>query len=489
MKTILQFSSTRLVLILMVFLGLNTWTSCVKKTAYLENGGILGFSEDTLKFDTVFSSTKTSTHVLKIFNKENYFVKVNINLANGDASSYDLSIDGKTGKHIQDIEIGPSDSTMVFVTMKVDPNDEDIPFVVEDRLVAQLNSNEFSIPIIGYAQNAYYINDSVLNTMTFATDKPYVILNSALVAKDAVVTIPEGVKIYMHRNSRLFVQGTLKMMGSLENKIEIQSDRIDRRIYVGSYEDVPGEWGGIYFLSESHNNEIHHAIIKNGGLSTRVGEAQTLPAMIQVDEDTKKDGTPKLKMYNTIIKNSVAYGLVAFESSIEAENCVIVNSQDLTLALLQGGKYVFNDCTIGSPGGIRFFSRMAGTVSVAVQNFYSLTQTTYRGSDLFAQFKNCIIYGYHEEEFIAAAKEDFAVEVILDHCLVRHKEPIPDFVSKSSLIINKDPMFSDLSTSDFRLSESSPLIYKGISAGVLSDDIDGVPRAEKPSIGAYEYKP
>lgn len=465
------------------------FTSCYKPHAFLSQGGMLSFSEDTLKFDTVFSTSKTATHLLKVYNKENQFVKISIGLKNGNSSSYDLSIDGKTGKKINDIELAPFDSVFVFLTMLTDSNTEDLPFVVEDVLQAQLNENTFEIPIIGYAQNAYYITDSVLSTMTFATDRPYVIVNSALVAEGATVTIPAGVKIYMHRNSRLFVQGTLKMMGTLENKIEVQGDRIDRNIYVGSYEDVPGEWGGIYFLSQSHNNEINYAIIKNGGLSTTVGSASTLPAVIQVDEDTKKDGTPKLKLNNTIIKNAVAYGLIAFQSSIVAENCVIVNSQDLTLALLQGGNYQFYDCTIGSPGGIKFFSRMSGTVSVAVQNYYALSATTYAAADLNALFKNCIIFGYNEEEFVAAKKDDFSTVITLDHCLIKHKEPLPTFVSTSALVENQDPLFLDLSKSDFRVITGSPAINKGIAAGVLSLDINGISRSATPTIGAYEFQP
>lgn len=470
-------------------MGAAVVSSCIKKTNFLDTGGVLAFSEDTVHFDTVFSSVKTSTHLVKIYNKESQFVKISVALQNGAASSYDLVIDGKTGKAVSDIEIAPLDSTFIFITMNIDPTDEDIPFVVEDRLLARVNEKDYSVPIIGYAQNAYYIKDSVLTTSTLLTDKPYVILNSALVAEGETLTIPAGVKIYMHRNSRLYVMGTLKMLGTKDDKIEMQGDRIDRRIYVGTYDDVPGEWGGIYFFNTSHDNEIHYAVIKNGGLSTRFGEASTLPAMIQVDEDTRKDGTPKLKMYNTVVKNSVAYGVIAFESSIEAENCIITNAQDLTLALLQGGRYDFFDCTIGTPGGIRFFSRVQGAVSVVVQNYYMLTETTYTGSGLAALFRNCIIYGNHEEEFIAAKKDDFPAVVQLDHCLIRHKEPVADFVSQVSVLKNTDPMFKDLSLSDFNLQAGSPVIGKGVGAGILPEDYNGTPRALLPSIGAFEYVP
>lgn len=463
--------------------------SCVRKPNYLDSGGRLSFSVDTLLFDTVFTEAKSSTHRLWLHNEQAEFVSVSVHLKHGDASSYDLSIDGKTGKHIDDIHIAPEDSTLVMVTMYADPTDDDIPFIVEDELIARLNGGEFSLPILGYGQNAYYIRDSVLTTSTLSADRPYVIFQSALVAEGHTLTIPAGATIYMHRDSRLFVQGSLKIMGTQEAPVQIQGDRIDRRIYVGDYLYLPGEWGGIYFTAESHDNEIHYARIQHGGLSTQIGSSSTLPAMIQVDEDTRLDGSPKLRMTHTLIHNAAAYGLVAFQSSIEAENCMIMNAQELTLALLQGGHYRFYDCTIGAPGGHRFFSRSIGSVSVVVQNYYMLTESTYRGADLDAIFRNCILYGRQEEEFIAARKSDFDAELVLDHCLIKHKEPLPDFVTQIGVLKNLDPEFKDLTISDFNLQATSPVIGRGIAAGVIPTDYNGSPRPAVPAIGAVEYQP
>lgn len=469
-------------------LGLSI-TSCNKNQQFLEQGGQIAFSTDTILFDTAFSSMKSSTHLVKVYNKESQFLRLDLFLEKGVNASYDITVDGKTGKKVSDIEIAGNDSALVFITMNVDPTDEGIPFIVEDYLVASYNGLSNKIPIVGYAQNAYYINDSVLTTTTLLTDKPYVIINSALVATGETLTIPAGVTVYFHRNSRLYVQGTLKVMGTLSDQVRMQSDRIDRRIYVGSDDDVPGEWGGIYFLPESHDNEIHHATIKNGGLSTQVGGGSTLPAVIQLDKDTRMDGTPKLRMTNTIIKNAVAYGIIAFESSINAENCLIMNCQDINVALLQGGNYLFNDCTIGTMGGIRFFGRSLNAVSVVTQNYYQLTETTFNTADLNVQFNNCIIYGTNEEEFIANKRDGFAANVSLNYCLLKHTDPISDFVTLSNMMYNIDPAFVDISKSDFNLSTSSPVINKGTAAGTIPTDYNGVTRPATPSIGAMEPQP
>lgn len=466
-------------------------SSCKRDNEFLEVGGRVEFSQDTVFFDTVFSSFKSSTHILTVRNKENKPVKIDVFLDKMDSSAYTLNVDGVVGKRVDNVEIAADDSAFIFITLLVDPTNDSIPFIVEDQLVAQVNEHKYTAPIIGYAQNAYYIKDSVLGTMTFHTDKPYVIMHSALVADGATVTIPAGVKVYMHRDSRLFVAGTLKIIGTAEERVVFQGDRIDRMRYVGAHYDIPGEWGGIYFLSSSHSNEMHGAELKNGGLSTSIGGVSTLGAIIQVDKDERRDGTPKLKMTNTIIKNSAQYGLVAFNTTIDAENCLIVDCQELALGLLEGGDYVFNDCTIGTFGQIRFFSRGMGTVSVAIQNFYQLDATSYVSAPLDATFTNCILYGGRENEFVASKVDDYPASVTLDNCVIRVEQidELPSFVNRVGGYYNVDPQFVDMTQSDFHLSSGSPFINTGKTAGTLAYDLDGIMRETPTSIGAYQYKP
>ncbi len=325
--------------------------SCSKKDKFLTSGGEVSFSSDTLMFDTVFTAQGSATRSIRIYNKQKEKIKVSsIRLRKGQDSPFRLNINGQEGKQVNDVEIAGNDSVWVFAAITIDPNDEDLPFVVDDDLVVTLNGTEYSIPFIAFGQNAYYVVDSVLQTQTWLNDKPYVIIRNALVDTNATLTIPAGARIYMHRDSRLYVQGTLKVNGTQSDSVIFQGDRLDPLVWIGDYIDLPGQWGGLYFFAESKNSEINYTVIKNGGASTRIGESETQPAAIQVDKDETAGNVPKLKISNSVIKSSQGYGILSFGGSVTAENCRIVECAAENIAFFEGGNYKLYDCTIGTYG-------------------------------------------------------------------------------------------------------------------------------------------
>ncbi len=464
--------------------------SC-KKEQFLTQGGSVMFSADTLMFDTVFTQQGSATRSIKIYNNEKQKIKISsIRLKRGDESPFRLNVNGVPGKEINDIELAAEDSMYVFAAVTIDPTLENTPFLIEDQLVLSLNGQDFSIPVIAFGQNVHYVVDSVLQTQTWTNDKPYVIINSALVDENAILTIPAGVRVYMHANSRLFVMGTLKINGTKSDSVIFQGDRIDRNVYVGEYADVPGEWGGLYFFKQSQNNEINYAILKNGGLPTIISGQQTLGAMIQLDPDTIQNGIPKLKLTNTVIKNSVQYGIIAFNSSLYADNCLVVDCQFENLALVQGGDYTFNNSTIATYGAIPYFSRVSGHITAVVQNYFYISQDQYYSSPLQFTLTNSIIYGPSgEDEFYTDRKEDYPATVSLNHSLLKAAATQAAFVNINNCIFNQDPDFRGVDSSDYHLSAGSPAINNGISAGSFSTDLDGVPRSNPPDIGCYQYLP
>src|SRR5690606_12969003 len=182
--------------------------SCKKET-FLDTGGVIRFSTDTLSFDTVFTQYASFTLPVKVFNPQDQKIKIsNIRLEKGDNSFFTLNVNGIPGTQVNDIEVAANDSFYVFATVNIDPNNENNPFIIEDKLIASLNGKEFSIPVIAYGQNAHYIIDSVIEqNTTWVNDKPYVILQSALVDTNYTLTIEPGCRIYMNQDSRLFVMG------------------------------------------------------------------------------------------------------------------------------------------------------------------------------------------------------------------------------------------------------------------------------------------
>lgn len=463
--------------------------SC-KKEQLLTSGGELRFSTDTLTFDTVFTQFASFTMGVKIFNPQGQKINISsVRLEKGNASFFTLNVNGIPGNNVKDLELAANDSLYVFATVRIDPNDETNPFIIEDRIIATLNNQDFSIPVIAYGQNAHYIIDSVIaQSDTWENDLPYVIMKNALVAEGVTLTINKGCRIYMHADSRLFVEGTLITNGTKEDSVIFQGDRLDRAYF--GYEGYPGEWGGIYFTSNSSGNELNWTILKNCGNSTRLGTAVFFPAAIQVNSDSSNGTIPQLVLNNTIIQNSIGYGILSFGASVSATNLLIHDCGAQALALFQGGRYRFDNCDF-----INYQPRKLSHIdnpTVAVLNYFDVTDTEFWEGSLDAVFRNCVIYGSIEDELLCRKKGSAAYNARFDHCYIKSSPlptssfTLPDYLQLEDCIFNDDPQLENPDKWDFRPKSGSPLIDKGIAIPGLDIDLNGRLRTGPPDLGCYE---
>ncbi len=452
----------------------NPFTSC-KKDSLLTKGGDLSFSIDTLKFDTVFTSLGSVTRSFKIYNNNNKRIKMSeIRLYGGDSSFFRMNIDGTPTKNIKDVELAPYDSLYVFVALTIDPTQGTLPFVIEDRVMITLNGQVRNVELQAYGQDAHYINDSVLVTsQTWINDKPYVILGpGALVDSDKILTIQAGCRIYVHATAKLYVKGTLKTFGTKTDSVIFQGDRLDRDYF--GYKDYPGEWGGIHFLSSSKQNNLNYTIIKNAGL---------YDAAVYVQPPWVNQGGPIVEMNNCTIANSAGYGLLCFNTNVRANNCLIHTCGLQNIALIEGGDYEFNYCTIATYGGVGI--NHAQQPSVAVLNYRDISLTEYVGANLNAKFTNCIIYGALEEELFLNKKGNFTYNVTFDHSLIR-KVSATTIANTPDCIFNNDPQFEDISKWDYHLKSGSAAKAKGVKINAIIQDLDGLARPDPSTIGCYE---
>lgn len=466
-------------------------TGC-RKEEVLRTGGELRFSVDTLMFDTVFVSRGSFTASVKIYNPQNQKVTISsVRLLGGNGSQFKLNVNGVPGNEVKEIEVAAKDSIYVFATVNIDPHPSDnTPFVVEDMMVATLNGKDYSLPFLAYGQNAhYYANMEITANETWLTDKPYVLIGNVFVGENATLTIPAGCRIYGHADARLIVLGTLKVKGTRADSVVFQGDRLDRK-YFGNV-GYPGEWGGIYFNITSRDNEIEYAILKNVGGSTKLtATASFQPAAIQLNYDTINDNKAQLVMKNTIIKNSIGYGILAFGSHLEAENCLIDGCGALTFAAFEGGRYVLNNCTFVTYGNARI-SHIDNPV-MGLLNYRDVSSTTYVAGPLLVAMTNCVVWGSLETEFIAAGRGDITkpeslFDVTLENCVIKAKDGIPkDVKANAATKVNAEPAFVSYPTGNFRPSAGSSLINAGKVNGVMTD-LDGKGRDATPDIGCYEY--
>ena len=236
----------------------------------------LGFSTDTVIFDTVFTTLGSVTQHLKVYNPSGNTIRISsIRLAGGSQSPYRLNIDGEASFAVKDVELAGNDSLFIFVRVTIDPTDENNPFVVTDSILFETNGNIQDVDLAAWGQNANYILADTqvpgfpkykiiaheFEDITWTADKPYVIYGFAVVDSNGTLRINAGARIYFHDKSGLWIYkgGTIKVNGTFEEPVTFQGDRLE-----GFYKDLPGQWDRIWINEGSFNNEINYAVIRNG---------------------------------------------------------------------------------------------------------------------------------------------------------------------------------------------------------------------------------
>ena len=109
-------------------------------------GQKLTFLEDTLKMDTVFSRTPSSTYTFWVYNQNDAGIRVqSVRLRRGNQTGFRVNVDGiyldnSNGSQTSDVEIRKNDSILVFVELTAAENGQKAPVLVEDDLLFLLES-------------------------------------------------------------------------------------------------------------------------------------------------------------------------------------------------------------------------------------------------------------------------------------------------------------------------------------------------------------
>lgn len=449
-----------------------TIVSC-KKEGFIESkDALLRTSIDTLKYDTVFTTVGSITQSFKIFNPNDKKLRLrNVQLMGGNNSFFKINVDGLSGNSFNDIEINANDSIYVFAMVTINPNNNLLPFIIQDSIKVEYNGNTKFVQLEAYGKNAIFLRNKLVTTdSTWNNTLPIVVLGSLTIQPNKTLTIQKGTKIYFHADAPMLVHGTLQAIGEKydNTRIIFTGDRLDE-----PYKNFPGSWPGIYFFNTSNNNVLEYCIIKNAYQGT-------------IAQNPSTNSNAKLILNQCILDNIYDVAVGGSNSSIEANNCLISNS-GYNIFLTAGGNYNFKHCTVVSYGNYYLQHKYP------VLNISNMVDNTTTNA-VNANFTNCIFYGeggLPENEIFIKKMGTTPFNVIFNNTLYKLKDAEPltvNFIGNK--LKNVAPEFDSISIGNryynFHLRASSPAINKGSNTGLLID-LDGNNRnIVLPDLGSYE---
>lgn len=489
------------------------WSSCRNDFESVDSTGDLKFSKDTVFLDTIFTNIGSSTYNLKVYNRSNDDINIpSIRLGEGESSNYRLNVDGIAGKVFEDIQILAKDSIFIFIETTFDINS--LPgggntFLYTDQILFDSGGNEQKVELVTLVQDAVFLypekySDGTYETLnlgvdengedilirgfileddelTFTNEKPYVIYNYAAVANNKTLNIEPGARIHFHAGSGILVSenGSMKAIGApsldleaMENEIIFEGDRLEP-----VFADVPGQWETIWLTSGSTGNEFEHVTIKNGTVGILL-------------EDSP------LSLKNVQVYNNANIGILSRTGDVYAENTVVNNSGQSSLAIQLGGRYTFNHCTFGNywTNGFRTFP------TVSIDNVLETQEIVYVASLEQANFTNCIIYGNERRELSLYQNPEADFNFNFTNSLIRFEDPNGDFSDDplfdfandalyTNAVFNIDPVFQDTTLNNFNIEEGTSAAENlGVTQTTppVPKDLNGIDRENPSDAGAYE---
>ncbi|MBX7227292.1 MAG: hypothetical protein K1X55_14750 [Chitinophagales bacterium] len=472
-------------LIMVVLAG---FFSCKKDKLITDGSAKLSFSVDTLTFDTVFVRLGSTTKLFTIRNEHKQPILIsNIQLEGGENSKFRMNVDGAPVTNTSNIEIPANDSIYVFVEVTVDPTEDNLPFVIEDKVKFETNGNEQKVILRAWGQNAHFYDGVEIESEVWDDDLPYVVLNSMVVKEGHTLQINPGVTVFMGPNSGIFVNGNIVVFGGIDSvdRVVFRGLRLDEDLDGTPYDQIPGQWLGIFLLRGSTDNKIENAELRNGSYGLSLGSAS-----IEDLPNISRANAPNLILKSTKIYNMAYFGIYAFLSDLTAENVLIHSTGLNSVAFQVGGAYTFKHCTFYNRGNAYLDHK---DPVCYLSNFFED-----EGNQLFlvadlekADFINCIIDGSLDEELIFdPVKPELATAQFnysFDHTLLKTKKDI-NTSGFTSIKKNEDPLFRDRNKYDFHIKVESPCRDFGSNLSIITD-LDGNPRDGFPDLGAFEYIP
>lgn len=456
--------------------------SCADDEYSFSSSDRLLFSEDTIRIDTVFSTIPTPTKSFWVYNNTRRNIRLqSVRLERGNQSGFRVNVDGvylgqTSGYQTSEVEVLRKDSVRVFVELTAIGNGGAEYKELSDKIVFTTEGGATqNVHLSAYSWDATILRDPVISRdTTFSNDKPIVIFGSLKVDAMATLTLKAGTRLYFHDDSKLNVYGRLICKGEPDNEVVLRGYRLDKMFDYLPYDGVSGQWGGVHFFESSYDNQMDYTDLHSAYDGIVIDSCG-------VDKKT-------LEMTASTVHNCQGYGIYNKCSRLELRNCQLTNTLKDCL-FINGGRTEIYNCTIAQ------FYPFDSNRGAALRFSNS--------SPLQLQCDNSIITGYADYVLMGSRSDEaknFAYE-FRNSILRTPKVKTADSVRFVNVVFEnvkdttsmgkkhfKNVNINNKLRYDFRLNSLSPAIDVADKETSLPTDRNGLPRDEKPDMGAFEYK-
>ena len=451
----------------------------------------LAFSQDSVLFDTVFTTMGSSTKQMMVYNPNKNAILIDrVEMSNG--KSFFINLDGENQlENLCDITLRGGDSLFLFIRAEIDPLKSNSPVLVEDTITFHVNKKAQHIYLQAYGQDVEILQskDKFIqkNAFIFNNKRPYLIYDTLVIAGD--LTIQQGATLYMHTGAMIYAYGNVTAHGTKDNPIIIRGDRTDMLFDSVPYRVVSGQWDGLYLMHPKDWPTPQYSLEYVDILSGAIG-------LYAYSEEIEQ--RPQLSLSNARIHNHSVYGLVAQNVDAIVVNTEISNCASYCV-YLAGGKHDFIHNTIAAYYGfpyttINIHSNMLAEDVAAVY----INNLSKNMAPTSASFYNCIITGARKNNVVVATPlTEYYEGSFLGNYL--RSDSLPEafaqnnvYASDSDSVIfrNIHYLFREYRYYDFQLDSLSPA--RGVADSVVAlrypYDRLGCLRKNHPDAGCYEYR-
>lgn len=375
-------------------------------------GDLLEFTADTLKMDTVFSNTGSSTYTFWVYNRTDKGIRLSsVRLKNGNQTGFRVNVDGSNldntlGAVVTDLEVRKGDSLRIFVELTASETHQLEPQLVTDDLLFQLESGvEQKVRLQAWAWDAIKLTDLVIyNDTIIDTRVPIIVYGWGLRVNSKAILTLRNTTLYFHDGAGIDVYGQLRTNGCV-----FRGDRLDRMFSYLPYDRVSGQWRGLWFAPSSTGNTLFNTEIRNA-----------MTGVVLADSAAMDTTRLRLQMSYCTIHNTGGHGLLSYNSNVALNHCQLTNTLGDCLSVY-GGNCVIDYCTLAQ---FYPFSADRGAALRFVAN-----------GDVSIICCNSILTGYSDDVLMGEQPDSGStMKYVFENCLLRTPKIEDDTISFRHII-------------------------------------------------------